>query len=133
LLDAIGPEGAHTPVQRRPLELLVTRLPRGEGRQLFIHRQELENADPAGVAGLPTADTAVAAEELGLAVPELLGDARPEELFLARRIELLAVLAKPACEALSEHAGDGRAGQERLDAHLVQARERARCVVGVQG
>ena len=40
--------------------------------------------------------------------------------------------AELAREPLSEHAGDGRADEERLDAHLVQPRERARRVVRVQ-
>ena len=47
-------------------------------------------------------------------------------------VHLAAVRAELACEALREHAGDGGAREERLHAHLVQARERARRVVRVQ-
>src|SRR5439155_17242702 len=111
---------------------LVARLPGCERRKLLLHRQELEDADAAAVAGLAAADAAVAAEQLGLAVAELLGDARSKELILVRHVELLAVLAEPPREPLRQDAGDGRAGQERLDAHLVQPRERARRVVRMQ-
>ena len=40
--------------------------------------------------------------------------------------------AQLSCEALREHTGDGGAGEERLDAHLVQPRQRTRRVVRVQ-
>jgi hypothetical protein len=44
----------------------------------------------------------------------------------------LAVGAEHADEALREHRDERRADQERLDAHVDEARDRARRVVGVQ-
>ena len=44
-----------------------------------------------------------------------------------------AVRAELPREPLGQHGRDGGAGDERLDAHLVQARDRARGVVRVQG
>src|SRR5436305_7562708 len=133
LLDAVGPERVHRALHGRALELLVARLSRRERRELLVHRQELEDADPAAIPGLPAADAAVAAEQLALSVAELLGHARRLELLLARVVELLAVLAEPPREALGEHAGDCGSRQERLHTHLVEAGERARRVVRVQG
>src|SRR5690348_17120827 len=112
LLDAVGPQCAHTARHRCPLELLVARLAGGERRELLVHLEDLEDADPALVAGLAAANAAVAAEELGLAVAQLLGDARRLELRLVRRVELLAMLAEPAREPLGEDAGHGRTRQE---------------------
>src|SRR5207245_1261559 len=82
LLDPVAPERHHAGAHRRPLELLVARLPRSERRQLFIHLEELEDADAALVAGLPAAHAAVAPEQFGLAVPQLVGDVRAVELLL---------------------------------------------------
>src|SRR4029077_10638372 len=124
LLDAVGPEGRHPSVERRALEFFVARPARGEGRQLFVHCQELDKARAAAVAGLPAADAPVSAEELDLAMHELLRDARRVQLLLARHVELLAVLAEPTRKTLRQYARHGGAGKERLDAHLVQTRER---------
>ena len=59
-------------------------------------------------------------------------DARLDQLLGARRVHLAAVGAELAGEPLREDRRHGRRGQERLDAHLVQPRERAGRVVRVQ-
>src|SRR4029077_15973396 len=60
-------------------------------------------------------------------------DPRRDHLVNGRRVHLAALRAELAGEALREHTGDGGAREERLDAHLVQARQRARGVVRVEG
>ena len=52
-------------------------------------------------------------------------------LWRHRRLDA-ALRAQPACEPLRQHADRSRGRQERLDAHLGQARDRAGGVVGVQ-
>ena len=63
---------------------------------------------------------------------ELRRDAQLGELGLGRLVRLAAVRAELPREALREHGRDRRAGEERLDAHLAEARDRRGRVVRVQ-
>ena len=55
------------------------------------------------------------------------------QFLVARRERLLAPVAQPAGQALREDAVERGADEERFDAHLDQAGDRRRRVVGVQG
>ena len=63
---------------------------------------------------------------------DLLRHPRLEQIGLRRRVRLAAVGAELARESLREHGRDRRAGQERLDAHLAEARDRGGRVVRMQ-
>ena len=124
----------HALVARRFGDHVARRLLRRELLEPRAHLEELEHADAAAVARVaaPRA-TALAIEERALHLLRAdLVDVQRQELLGRDLVRLRAVRAELAREPLREHRRDGGAGDERLDAHLVQARERRRCVVRVQ-
>src|SRR6266496_2927044 len=61
--DAVVPERAHALLDRGALDLLAAGVLRRERRQLLAHLEQLEDADPALVAGLVAPRTALLAIE----------------------------------------------------------------------
>src|SRR5581483_1180819 len=132
--ETVVPHRLHAARQRRPLDLLARRVTRGERREILGHREELVDPDSPLVPGLVAARAAALPVEDGAVARggDVGRDACRDQLVDRRLVHLAAVRAELAREPLREDAGHGGAGEERLDAHLVQARERARGVVRVQ-
>src|SRR5947208_10734804 len=61
--EAVVPESPHAFTDRRALDLLTARLRDREALELLAHRQQLEDADPALVAGLVATRAALLAVE----------------------------------------------------------------------
>src|SRR5262245_66626227 len=95
---------------------------------LLGHDEELEHADAALVTRLAAPRAALPAIERCARerLRNVGREAVAQELVDRRVVHLAAVGAELPREALREDGGDGGAGQERLDTHLVQARDRAR-------
>src|SRR5579884_125674 len=126
LRDAVVPHRSHALLARRRVDQVARRLLGGERLEPRAHLEELEHADSSLVAGVPAARAAVAAvEERPLELLDaVLGDVQRDELLTGRAVRLGAVRAQLAGEPLRQDGRDGRAGDERLDAHFVEARER---------
>src|SRR6476646_5384480 len=125
--EAVVPERPHALFDRGALDLLAARLRGGHRLEVLAHHEQLVDADPALVAGLAAAGTAFLAVEDDAVRRgrDLRRDARLDDLVGGRRVHLAAVRAELAGVAGREHRRDCGAGEERLDAHLVQACDRA--------
>src|SRR4051812_27929244 len=134
LREAVVPQRPHALFDRGAFEFFPARLGRGQALHRLAHHEQLIDADPALVARLAAAGAALLAVEDdavgGRGAPG--GDARLDPLFSRRRVHLAAVAAEFSRQPLGEHRRDRRARQERLDTHLVQARERTGRVVRMQ-
>ena len=116
------------------LDLVAARLRDRELCDRLGHGQQLEDADPAAVAGLVAAGTPLLPVERHSVRWTPRHPVRRAPRSAPRRSA--STSRSSACTACGRAAGRGpprrRRRQERLDAHLVQARERARRVVRVQ-
>ena len=102
--------------------------------ELVVHPQVLEDADRGrGSRSSSSARSRPCGRSARRRAPRPRSrlDAQRDQLVGRDLVRLGAVRAELAREPLREHGRDGRAGDERLDAHLVQARDRARGVVRV--
>ena len=98
---------------------------------LLAHRQHLEDAVAADVAGLAAVQAAAAAlEAVGCSFSS--GMRRAAASSAVGRVLLDAVRADLAHQALGQDADQGGGDQEVRDAQVEQARDRRRRVVGVQ-
>ena len=96
LLDAVLPERPHAALDRGELDLLAARVLRGEALELLAHHHELEDADPAPVAGVAAARAALlAVQRRSVRRRDLLGrEAGRGELLGGRAVGLAAVRAE---------------------------------------
>src|SRR3954468_19252292 len=127
LLEAVLAQAHHALVHGGVHDALGGLAGDGERTDRLAHPHDLNQADPALVAraaAAPAADGLV-----GLEVEADVEAVRAHDLGGDRRAAL-ALLAQQASEALGDHAVHRRSHQERLDAHLDQAGDRARSVVG---
>src|SRR5215203_5751384 len=129
--QTVVPERPHPLPDGLALEVLTARARNGQRLELLAHHHQLEDSDPALVAGMATARAAALAVEGGPVGGggDLGRDAVAEQLVDRRAVHLAALRAELARQALREHGRDRRPCEERLDAHLVEARDRAGGVV----
>src|SRR3954466_4265934 len=127
LLQAVLAQAHHALVDRRVGDGLRGLAGDGERADRVRDPHDLVEPDPALVAGAAAAGAAHGL--VGLEVEADVEAVRAHDLGLDRR-PALALGAEQPGEALGDHAVDGRADEERLDAHLDQAGDRAGRVVG---
>ena len=129
LVDAVLLERAHALLDRdRRGSRSADARSIASSRISLVTSHRLVEADPALVAGV-----AAALAALGLRRPRCRRRCRSCASASARISDrLLAVRAEQPREALGDHAVERGGGQEGLDAHLGQARDRRRRVVRVQ-
>src|SRR3954463_1373504 len=130
LLESVLPQGYQPALPAELAEVGHVGVAGHEVLQAVIHDQQLENAQPARIAGLAALVAALAPEALFGSVALH----RKEVLHLVRRGELLlAVLAYFSDQALRQDGVQGGGDEVGLDADVDQSRHRRRRVVGVQG
>src|SRR3954453_19962136 len=120
LLQALGAQRAHAGPRGRLGDRVARRARHGEPADLVGDRHDLVEADAALVAGAAAASAAGRlARRDGGAFDRIA--VRPHDL--AVHDDGLLAVAQPASEALGEHAAHGARDEERLDAHLDEARD----------
>src|SRR5262249_32864005 len=128
-LNSIAAQRHHSARRGHVAELIQCRAVADQVEALVVRHEKLIDADSAGVAEVSAARTPARAEEFF----DRAGEFLDLPLFVQRGLVFfLAALAELAHQALGEHAADGGADQVRLDAEVVQTRDRTRRVVRVQ-